>query len=96
VFVDVVQRRRNQKRVHQYESAEYRALQARFTVNLRRIRHAANLTQEQAAMRCGMLMQRYQQIESGTSNVTFATLARVASGLMVDLSELFAEPRAMD
>jgi len=84
--------KRGPHRVHHYESAAYREIQERFSQNLRRIRAVHEWTQEMAAERCGMTMQQFQAIESGDANVTFATLARVAAGLGVDVAVLVSAP----
>jgi DNA-binding XRE family transcriptional regulator len=76
-------------REHLYDAESYRQLQARFIANVRRVRDADGLTQEEAAARCGMPMQQFQQLESGKANVTLRTLGRVAEGLGVDVAEFF-------
>jgi transcriptional regulator with XRE-family HTH domain len=53
----------------------------------RRIRDArisADLTQEAAALSCGMDYKRFQRLELGAVNPTIKTLARVAKGLGSD------------
>jgi len=37
-----------------------------------------------------MTRQQFQQLESGTQNLTFTTVARIVEGLRVDVAELFA------
>jgi transcriptional regulator with XRE-family HTH domain len=56
---------------------------------LRALRDARGLTQERLAERAGVDAKHYQALESGLSNVTFATLLAVARALGVSLSELF-------
>jgi len=63
----------------------------RFTANLRHIREERlGLTQEQAAERCGMIMQQFQRMESGTMSPTLRTISKVTHGLGIDVAELFA------
>lgn len=83
-------RRRRATRLPHYESPAFRSLIARFTSNLRRLRAARGWTQEQAGEHCGLAMQQYQRTESGSVNLTFTTLARIAEGFGVDVAELFA------
>ena len=56
---------------------------------LRLLREAAGLTQVQLAERASIDEKHYQTMESGLSNVTFATLVAVARALGVTLAELF-------
>jgi transcriptional regulator with XRE-family HTH domain len=56
---------------------------------LRTLRKAADLTQSELAEAAHIDEKHYQVMESGLSNVTFATLAAVAKALGVTLSELF-------
>jgi transcriptional regulator with XRE-family HTH domain len=48
-----------------------------------------DLTQEQAAERCRMLMQQFQRLESGRMSPTLRTISRVTEGLEIDAQELF-------
>jgi len=71
-------------------SRAYRKLRARFTGNLRKIREERfGLTQEQAAERCRMVMQQFQQIESGKLSPTLRTISKLTDGLGIDAVELF-------
>ncbi|MEO7032886.1 MAG: helix-turn-helix transcriptional regulator [Polyangiaceae bacterium] len=56
---------------------------------LRSLREAAGLTQVQVAEKAALDDKHYQTMESGLSNVTFATLVAVAKALGVTLAELF-------
>lgn len=56
---------------------------------LRALRLAGEWTQEEVAERARVDAKHYQALESGLSNVTFATLLAVARALGVTLSELF-------
>jgi len=64
---------------------------SRIASNVRRIRAAHPWTQEEVAARAGRLSPRlYRQIESGTTNLTAATLTRIAEALEVDVAALLA------
>jgi transcriptional regulator with XRE-family HTH domain len=56
---------------------------------LRSLRTAAGLTQVQVAEKAALDEKHYQTMESGLSNVTFATLVAVSRALGVTLAELF-------
>lgn len=56
---------------------------------LRSLREAAGLTQVQVAEKAVLDDKHYQTLESGLSNVTFATLVAVSKALGVTLPELF-------
>jgi transcriptional regulator with XRE-family HTH domain len=57
--------------------------------SLRTYRVARDMTQEEVAERAHIDPKHYQAMESGLSNVTFATLLAVSKALDVSLSELF-------
>lgn len=57
--------------------------------NLRRIRIAQNLTQEEAAFRCGISTRHYSTIENGEVNMSVSTLDKICDGLNVTPYELF-------
>ncbi len=74
-----------------YRSAQYADTVSRIASNVRRIRAAHPWTQEEVAARAGRLSPRlYRQIESGTTNLTAATLTRIAEALEVDVAALLA------
>ena len=56
---------------------------------IRTLRRSAGLTQETAAERAKLDYKHYQAIESGSSNVTVASLIGIAKALKVKASELF-------
>jgi transcriptional regulator with XRE-family HTH domain len=58
--------------------------------NLRRVRADRGLTQESAAALVGINPRHYQKLEEGSVNVTFRTLQRLCSGLVVDPRDFFA------
>lgn len=53
------------------------------------LRAAAGLTQEQLAHRSGIAPRHLQKIESGGVNVTIDTLVKVANALAVDVQQFF-------
>jgi len=55
---------------------------------LRVLRKAKDMTQEQVAEQAAIDAKHYQVLESGLSNVTFATLVAVSRALGVTLAEL--------
>ena len=55
---------------------------------LRSLREATGLTQVQLAEKASIDEKHYQTMESGLSNVTFATLVAVSKALGVTLAEL--------
>lgn len=80
-----------------YRSAGYDDTVARIATNVRRIRTARGQTQEQVAHDAARLSLRlYRQIEAGKTNLTAATLTRIAEALRVDVAALLlpAEPTA--
>gem|GEM_PF-2559438 len=66
----------------------YWKLMKRIADNIRRVRLAKNLTQEDMT---GLGLERrwFQRIESGTYSVSLPTLDRVARALKVDMAEFF-------
>lgn len=83
-------KRRKSQRAALYETATYVSLVGRIGANVRRLRHARGWTQEECAFRCHDLGPALlRTIESGRTNITVATLARLCDGLAVDAAELF-------
>lgn len=62
--------------------------------NLRGLREARGLTQQQIATRAGVPRPTVAHLESGSGNPTLAVLIRVASALNVSIEELIGPPRA--
>jgi hypothetical protein len=83
--------RRPQKaeRARQYRAAYYGEILARVSANLRLLRTGAGLTQEAAAIRCGVTLRLFQRCEGRESNLTITTIARLCKGLEVDVVDLF-------
>jgi transcriptional regulator with XRE-family HTH domain len=59
---------------------------------IRERRKELKLTQQQVADRLGISQQVIARIESGASNMTVATLARIADALEADLGIEFVKP----
>ena len=70
-------------------SARHDEYKTRLATNIRRLRTERSWTQEDAARACSISTRIYQRCEAGTVNATLMTLARLASGLDVELCELF-------
>lgn len=78
-------------RAPQYESPRYGDLLARLAGNVRRLRAERGWTQEEAAHQCGgMSTYLFQLVESGTTNPTATTLARLCDGFDLDVVALLA------
>ncbi len=64
--------------------------------NVRRLRHAADLSQSALAERSGVSRRMLVAIEAGEKNVSLATLDRVAEALDVAFSDLIQAPELRD
>lgn len=62
--------------------------------NIRQLRQARNLTQEQLARLSEVPRPTWSNLESGAANPTIAVLARVAAALQVPVEELISPPKA--
>lgn len=62
--------------------------------NMRQLREAHGLTQQQVAKRAGVPRPTWANLESGGANPTLAVLLKVARALSVSLEELLSPPRA--
>ncbi len=69
-------------------------LAARLGRNVKELRVARGLTQQQMAKLSGMPRATWANLESGDANPTLTVLHRVASALQVPIEELIAAPRA--
>lgn len=69
-------------------------LASRLGRNIRQLREARGLTQEQVAQLAAVPRSTWASLESGAANPTLAVLNRVAQALQVSLEELVAAPRA--
>jgi transcriptional regulator with XRE-family HTH domain len=70
-------------------------LPTRLGRNLRQLREARGLTQEQMAKLAGLPRATWGHLESGSANPTLAVLHKAASALQVPLEELMAPARAL-
>jgi transcriptional regulator with XRE-family HTH domain len=69
-------------------------VQASLSANIRQLRQARGLTQEQLAKVSGVPRATWAHLESGGANPTLAVLVRVAAALQVSIEELISPPRA--
>jgi transcriptional regulator with XRE-family HTH domain len=69
-------------------------LAARLATNVRQLRQARGLTQQQMAKLSRLPRATWANLESGAANPTLAVLHGVAVALQVSLEELVAQPRA--
>lgn len=69
-------------------------LASRLGRNLRQLREARGLTQEQVANLASLPRSTWASLESGAANPTLGVLNRVAHVLQVSIEELVAAPRA--
>jgi transcriptional regulator with XRE-family HTH domain len=69
-------------------------LSARLAENVRHLREARGLTQEQMAKLAGIPRATWGHLETGAANPTLAVLDKVATALQVPIEELTAVPRA--
>ncbi len=63
--------------------------------NIRSLREARGLTQQQLAERSGVPRPTWANLESGSANPTLSVLVRAASALNVSIEELIGPPRAI-
>jgi transcriptional regulator with XRE-family HTH domain len=61
--------------------------------NIRQLREARGLTQQQLAKLAGVPRPTWANLESGAANPTIAVLVKVASALQVSVEELLSPPR---
>jgi transcriptional regulator with XRE-family HTH domain len=76
-------------RVHK-KSSRFRGEARALGVRVRQLRHAQDMTLEQAAERMDLDLKHLQKIEAGLLNVTLVTLVRIAVGLRVPVATLFS------
>ena len=82
-------KKRRPERTEQYESLMYKTLLQRLSDALIRLRAQKGWTQEQAAAECDMSPRLYQRCETGDSNLTLTTLARICTGFQTDPADLW-------
>ena len=66
----------------------------RIGANIRELRSARGLTQQQLAKLAGLPRATWQHLESGAANPTVSVLHKVALALQVSVEELISPPRA--
>jgi transcriptional regulator with XRE-family HTH domain len=66
---------------------------AHLAANVRRLREARGLSQQQIAKLAGIPRPTWASLESGAANPTLAVLARAGAALQVSLEELIGPPR---
>ncbi|MFI5308786.1 MAG: helix-turn-helix domain-containing protein [Polyangiales bacterium] len=69
-------------------------LPARLSANVKQLRLARGLTQQQMAKLSSLPRATWANLESGSANPTLSVLHRVAAALQVPIEELVATPRA--
>lgn len=80
------------------DSLAWDAFMREVGIRLQRARHAAGLTQEEAAYTSGLTRSHYQQLEQGRSrpgvaaNPSLRTLVALSETLGVPVSDLLGEP----
>ena len=62
--------------------------------NLRQLREARGLTQQQMSRSSGLPRPTWANLESGAANPTLAVLVKAAAALQISVEELIAPPRA--
>jgi transcriptional regulator with XRE-family HTH domain len=70
------------------------ALASRFAKNVRQLREARGLTQQQMAKLADVPRATWANLESGAANPTLSVLHRVAMALQISMEELISTPRA--
>lgn len=70
---------------------EEKTLRRRLAANLRRLREARDLTQEELAHRANLHSSLLQRVEAGELNTTIRTICRLAAGLDVGAVELLSD-----
>jgi transcriptional regulator with XRE-family HTH domain len=61
--------------------------------NMRQLREARGLTQQQVATQAGMPRPTWASLESGSANPTLSVVVKVANALQVSVEELIGPPR---
>lgn len=68
---------------------------ANLALNIKQLREARGLTQNQIAKAAGLPRPTWANLESGAANPTLSVLMKVAGALQVSLEELVGPPRAV-
>jgi transcriptional regulator with XRE-family HTH domain len=64
-------------------------IRIRFGRAIRRIREEQEITQDEAADRCGLHRTYYSGIERGVRNVSLVNIEKIARGLKTSLPQIF-------
>ena len=67
-----------------------------FGNRIRELRYKTGLSQEKFALKIGMDRTYYASVESGKRNISLKNIGKIAEGLGVSLSELFAFSKEND
>lgn len=78
-----------------YRAGVAETIAARLARNVRGLREARGLTQQQMARLAGIPRATWGHLETGAANPTLLVLDRVATALQVPLEELTAAPRSL-
>ena len=70
------------------------AVASHIAANIRQLREARGLTQEQLSRLSGVPRATWANLESGAANPTLSVLVKVAAALQVSIEELIGAPRA--
>ncbi|WP_354683042.1 helix-turn-helix transcriptional regulator [Cupriavidus necator] len=73
-------------------SAEKTYARLRVASNLRKVREAAGLSQEDLAVKAGFHRTYVSQIERAVNNATIDNICKLAEFLGIDVHELFVDP----
>ncbi|MGY2491262.1 helix-turn-helix domain-containing protein [Cupriavidus sp. CP313] len=74
------------------KSAEKSYARLRVASNLRKVREAAGLSQEDLAVKAGFHRTYVSQIERAVNNATIDNICKLAEFLGIDVHELFVDP----
>lgn len=74
------------------KSAEKTYARLRVASNLRKVRVAAGLSQEDLAVKAGFHRTYVSQIERAVNNATIDNICKLAEFLGIDVHELFVDP----
>ena len=66
-------------------------IRVRFGRAIRRVREEQEITQEEAADRCGVHRTYYSGVERGTRNVSLVNIEKISKGLRASLPKLFGK-----
>ncbi len=67
-----------------------------FGAHVRQLRLGQSLTQEQLAERCGLSADTIRRVENGSLSPSLMTLSKMAGGLTMSLSSIFAGLEGQD